>query len=253
LKTILFYIILIAIWELIYKLGVGVLHWWKSYAFPSPLSVFQTLVSLGQGGSLELAVLVSMKRMVIGYLLSAVLGVTLGLLVSQMQHFGSQFNAFILGLQSLPSICWLPFAVLWFGINESSVLFVTTIGSTFAISLAVISGIKNINPLYIHAAKTMGVQGIMLYRDVMIPAALPNLVTGLKQGWSFAWRALMAGEMMSSTHGLGVMLMQGRDFGDISQVVAMMIVIIVIGLAVDRLLFGRLERKVWRRWGLNQH
>ena len=247
-----FYLGLIAIWVLIYEVGVNGLHVWKSYIFPSPLGVLQTLIALAADGSLWLGVLATLRRAVTGYLLSMAIGVGLGLLTVRFKELGRQLSSFILGLQTLPSICWLPFAILWFGMGESAILFVIAVGSTFAIAIAVQDGIRTINPLYLRAARTMGAHGVGYYRDIVFPAALPTLISGLKQGWSFAWRALMAGEMLSATKGLGVILMQGRDFADINQVMAMMIVIVLLGLLIDKLVFGRAEKTVRRRWGLDR-
>jgi NitT/TauT family transport system permease protein len=139
---------------------------------------------------------------------------------------------------------------LWFGLNENAITFVIAIGSTFAIAMSIESGIKNVNPLYIRAARTMGASGYKLYRSVIIPAAMPNIVMGLKQAWSFAWRALMAGEMLTATKGLGQVLMWGRDLADISQVMGVMIVIIILGLVVDKLVFSAVEKNMRHRWGL---
>ncbi len=251
-KKILFYLVLIGIWALIYEMGVDVLHLWKSYIFPSPAGVAETLVGLIANGSLGLGVLATVERAVAGYLLSMVFGVALGLLTVRFKEFGRQMSSFIMGLQTLPSICWIPFAILWFGIGESAILFVIVVGSAFSIATAVQDGIRNINPIYLRAARTMGSSGFGYYRDIVFPASLPTLISGLKQGWSFAWRALMAGEMLAATKGVGVILMQGRDFADINQVMAMMIVIVALGLLIDKLVFGRAERAVRRKWGLDR-
>jgi len=252
LKKIAFYLILILIWEVIYKLGVEVLGIWKVYTFPSPIDVGKTLLKLITNNTLGIAIAASLKRILVGYLISTIIGITIGLTIVRFKYLDENFSALILGLQTLPSICWLPFAILWFGLNESAIIFVITIGSTFAIAMAIESGIKNVNPLYIRAAKTMGASGFKIYWNVIIPASLPNVISGLKQGWSFAWRALMAGEMLSATKGLGQVLMIGRDLSDISQVMAVMIVIIVIGLTVDKFIFGRIEKNIRHKWGLNR-
>lgn len=240
------------IWELVYKVGVEVLGIWKPYTFPSPVAVLKTLVGLILDNTLSIAVLASIKRIVVGYSISVLIGMVIGLTIVRYKYLDENFSALILGLQTLPSICWLPFAILWYGLNESAIIFVIAVGSTFAISIAIESGIKNVNPLYIRAARTMGANGIKIYWNVILPAALPNVISGLKQGWSFAWRALMAGEMLSATKGLGQVLMVGRDLADISQVMAVMIVIIVLGLTVDKLIFGRAEANIRHKWGLNR-
>ena len=228
------------------------LRLWKPYIFPSPVAVFTTLWDLIADGSLGIAVLASAKRIIIGYGLSIIIGILVGLTIVRFKYLDENLSPLILGLQTLPSICWLPFSILWYGLNESAIIFVITVGSTFAVSIAIESGMKNINPLFIRAAKTMGAKGFNLYRNVIIPASLPSIVSGLKQGWSFAWRALMAGEMISATKGLGQVLMVGRDLADISQVMAVMLVIVVLGVGVDKLIFGRIEINIRERWGLDK-
>lgn len=203
-------------------------------------------------GTLGIAVLASAKRIIVGYLLSIIIGIIVGLAIVRFKYLDENISPLILGLQTLPSICWLPFSILWFGLNESAIIFVITIGSTFAVSIAIESGMKNINPLFVRAAKTMGATGFKLYWNVIIPASLPSIISGLKQGWSFAWRALMAGEMISATKGLGQVLIVGRDLADISQVMAVMIVIVILGIAVDKLIFGRVERDIRQKWGLDK-
>lgn len=238
------------IWELVYKVGVDVLLIWKSYTFPSPIDVFKSLYFLAIDNTLMIAVSASMKRLIVGYLLSVVIGLSLGLFIVRYKYIGENIKALLLGLQTLPSICWLPFAILWFGLSEKTIIFVIAMGSIFAISIATEGAISNVYPLYIKAAKTMGAKGLKLYMHVVIPASLPSIVAGMKQGWSFAWRALMAGEMLAVTKGLGQVLMVGRDLADISQVVAVMIVIIVIGLLLDNIVFGKIEANIRQKWGL---
>lgn len=238
------------IWELVYKIGVDILHIWKSYTFPSPLDVFKSLLYMVEDSTLLVAITASLQRLFIGYFLTVVIGLALGIFIIRFKFIGGNIKSLLLGLQTLPSICWVPFAILWYGISEQSVIFVIAMGSIFSISIATEGAISNVYPLYIKAAKTMGAQGLKLYSHVVIPAALPGIISGMQQGWSFAWRALMAGEMISSTKGLGQILMIGRDLGDISQVVAVMIVIIALGLLFDKLVFGRVEANIRQKWGL---
>ncbi|MBP2630230.1 MAG: ABC-type transporter, integral rane subunit [Firmicutes bacterium] len=240
------------IWEVAYELGVEYFRLWKAYVFPSPIDVVKTLYGLVNDQTIIIAIIASAKRIVLGYAISVVLGLLVGLTIVKFKWLDENASPLILGLQTLPSICWLPFAILWYGLNESAIMFVIAIGSTFAVAIALEAGIKNINPLYIRAARTMGASGIKIYWNVIIPASLPAIVSGLKQGWSFAWRALMAGEMMSATKGLGQVLMVGRDLADISQVMAVMIVIIVLGVVVDKLIFGQIEQNIRQRWGLDR-
>lgn len=249
-SKLMFYLILIVIWELAYRTCVQWLEIWKPYTFPSPVFVFKSLVKLIQNNVLPIAIVTSLRRILIGYSTSLVIGTLVGVLMVSFKFLDKHLSPLVLGLQTLPSICWLPFAILWFGLNENAITFVIAIGSTFAIAMSIESGIKNVNPLYIRAAKTMGAKGYKLYRTVIIPAALPNIVMGLKQAWSFAWRALMAGEMLTATKGLGQVLMWGRDLADISQVMGVMIVIIILGLVVDKFVFSVVEKNIRHRWGL---
>jgi NitT/TauT family transport system permease protein len=155
-----------------------------------------------------------------------------------------------MGLQALPSICWLPLAILWFGLSESAIAFVVVMGSVLAISIATEDGVASIDPQLIRQARTLGVRGFRFYRSVLLPGAFPGIVTGLKLGWSFAWRALMAGELLFVSGGLGQLLHNGRELLDVAQVVAVMLTIVVVGVAVDKVLFQTVELRVRRRWGL---
>lgn len=241
------------IWELIYRIGVDYLHVWKAYSFSSPISVFVTFVKLiKDNNTLGIAIFISLRRVFIGYFISLAVGVILGMVVVRLKYIGSNVSPLLLGLQTLPNVCWIPFAILWLGLNESAIIFVVAVGSTFSVAIAVEAGIKNIEPIYISVARTMGAKGFVLYKDIILPAAFPSIISGMKQGWSFAWRALMAGEMLSATIGLGQLLMMGREVLDMSQVIAVMIIIIVIGIVVDRLVFGRIEARVRYRWGFQQ-
>lgn len=252
LKKVLFYIILIMIWELVYKIFVDTLNLWKPYTFPSPMDVLNTLIDLIGDNTLFLAIIASLRRLFIGYIISLVVGILVGLFIVKYKYVDENLSPLILGLQTIPSVCWIPFAILWYGINENSILFVTVIGSIFSIAISTEAAIKNVNPIYVKAARTMGASGRKLYFNVVIPSALPGIVSGMKQGWSFAWRALMAGEMLSASKGLGQVLMAGRDLGDVSQVMAVMIVIVAFGLIFDKLLFGKLEKNIRYKCGLER-
>jgi len=207
-------------------------------------------VRLLSDNTLTVAMIATVRRMLIGYLIAVVIGVVVGLAIVKSEFLDKNLRPLILGFQTLPSVCWLPFAILWYGLSEKAIIFVTAIGSIFSITLAVESGIKNVNPLYIKAAKTMGATGLRLYLNVIFPASLPFVISGMKQGWSFAFRALMAGEMLFATKGLGQVLMVGRDLADMSQVISVMIVTIVFGLVIEKAIFGPLENQIRIRWGL---
>ncbi|MCF6157567.1 MAG: ABC transporter permease [wastewater metagenome] len=191
-----------------------------------------------------------MKRIAIGYGIATIVGVFLGLLIGRIRIFEETLGSLISGLQTLPTICWLPLALLWFGLNDKTIIFLVAMGAVLSITVATDAGIKSVPPLYIRAAKTMGARGWGLYLEVILPAALPHIITGMKQGWSFAWRSLMAGELLIVCLGLGHLMMIGRELNDMSQVIAVMIIIVLIGILVDRLFFIKVEKHIRERWGL---
>jgi NitT/TauT family transport system permease protein len=244
-RKLVFFGALIAGWELLFLLKL-----WPEYLFPSPLAVGDRLVSGFADGTFLIGIGVSMARVVAGYVISVAIGLPLGLLVGRVRVLDETVGSLLAGLQTLPSICWLPLALLWFGLNERAILFVVIMGAVVSISLAADGGVKNTPPQFLRAARNMGALGFRMYRYVILPAALPNILTGMKLGWSFAWRSLMAGELLYVTLGLGQLLMMGRELNDMSQVIAVMLVIIALGLAVDRLIFSPLEHRVRERWGL---
>ena len=243
-RKLIFFLTLLATWQALAVVGV-----WPEYIFPTPLGVAQTLVRGFQNGTFLVGVATSMQRILIGFGVSAVLGMLLGLAIGRVQLLDETVGSLVLGLQALPSICWLPLALLWFGLNEQAMLFVVVMGALLSITLATEAGIKNTPPLYLRAARNLGARGWRLYALVILPAALPAIITGMKLGWSFAWRSLMAAELLYVSLGLGHLLMMGRDLNDMNQVVAVMLIIIAIGLAVDRLVFAPIEVRVRERWG----
>ena len=169
-----------------------------------------------------------------------------------MRLLDQTLGSLVLGLQALPSICWLPLALLWFGLGEQAIVFVVVMGAVLSITLSTEAGVKNTDPLYLRAALNLGARGWRLYLLVALPAALPAIISGMKLGWSFAWRSLMAAELLYVGLGLGQLLMMGRELNDMNQVVAVMLIIIAIGLVVDRLVFTPLETRVRARWGLGE-
>lgn len=203
-------------------------------------------------GSLLIAIHVSLQRVLLGYAISLIIGVPLGILLAQAKWAQETIGSLVLGLQTLPSICWLPLALLWFGLNDKAILFVVVTGALLAVTVAVEDGVRNVPPVYLRAARTLGTRRLSLYTEVLLPASLPAIMTGAKLGWSFAWRALMSGELLVAGLGLGQQLQSGRDLADMSRVIAIMIVIVALGLLVDRTIFVELERRVRERWGLLQ-
>ncbi len=246
---IIFFVALLAVWQGAYFLFVTVLELAKPYMFPSPLGVWESLVGLCQKGTLFEAIGYSLLRGIIGFAIAVVIGVIFGLLL-RLNFFQRYIKPIILGIQTLPSVCWVPFSILWFGLSQQAILFVVVMGSTFSVALSVDNAIKNVPPIYTRAALTMGANKLQIYKNVYFPACLPEFVSGLKQGWSFAWRALMAGEVMTTSIGLGQTLITGRDLNDINQVMLVMIVIVAVGIIIDKLIFTTIENRLLRKRGL---
>jgi NitT/TauT family transport system permease protein len=188
--------------------------------------------------------------MLIGYGISVVLGLALGLGIASNKFLEQTIGGLLVSLQSLPSICWLPIAVLWFGLTEKAILFVVVMGSLLSVTISMETGRKQLPKIYTMAGRNLGARGVRLFCHVTLPASLPYIVTGLKQGWAFAWRSLISGEMIFVTLGLGQLLMMGRDLNDMSQVIAVMILIVALGYFVDGVFFRTIEKRLQQRWGL---
>lgn len=238
----------LGIWQLLVWSG-----WKPTYVLPPPADVFQELWQLLLDGSLQSAVSVTLRRAAIGFGIAIAVGVLIGAPVSQIKGLRTAVGSMITGLQTMPSIAWFPLAILLFKISEAAILFVVVLGAAPAIANGLISGADNIPPILRRAAKVLGASGPALYREVILPGSMPSFVAGLKQGWAFAWRSLMAGELLviiANKASLGVQLQVARDFNDSTALLAVMIVIFVIGVLVDSLIFGTLERSIRRRRGL---
>ena len=241
----LFYSLLIGIWFLLAKLKI-----WPPYVFPDPKGVVENMWAGFADHSFWIAIGVSMKRMLEGYAISVVLGMILGFGVASSKFLEETMGGLLVSLQSLPSICWLPLAVLWFGLTEKAILFVVVMGSLLSVTIAMEDGRKQMPKIFGMAGRNLGARGFKLFWYVLLPASLPYIVSGLKQGWAFAWRSLISGEMIFVSLGLGQLLMMGRDLNDMSQVIAVMILIIGIGYIVDGLVFKTVERRLQHKWGL---
>jgi NitT/TauT family transport system permease protein len=242
-----FYALLLIVWQVLALAGI-----WPDYLFPGPLAVLNALLNGFQNGQFLQATLLSLQRLAIGYGISLVVGVILGLLIGRSRLLEQTLGSLILGLQALPSVCWLPLAILWLGLTDQAIIFVVVMGALFSITLGVDAGVKNTPPIYLKAARNLGSHGVSLSTQVILPAAMPAILNGLKQGWTFAWRSLMAGELLFYSLSLGNLLQTGRDLNDASQIVAVMLVIIAIGVAIDSLIFVPIERRVRERWGLQR-
>lgn len=245
LLRVLFFAGLAAAWEVLARLQV-----WPEYLFP-PLSGVLASIARGVADHTYLiGIAGSLRRLLQGYAIALVGGLTLGMLMAQVRWVKDTFGLLVMGLQALPSICWLPLALLWFGLNEQAILFVVVMGAVMSIAQSTEDGVRNTAPVHIRAARNLGARGARVYTAVVFPAALPSIVTGMKMGWAFAWRSLMAGELLYTLPGLGQLLNVGRELNDMSQVLAVIVVIITIGLVFDKLVFGTIQQRVRERWGM---
>lgn len=244
-KKIVFYVALVAVWQAFDATNI-----WHDQIFPSPLEVGEDLVYGAADGSLFLGIGTSMWRLVVGLAMTIASGMVLGIFMARVETVNQTIGSLVLGLQSIPSVAWVPLAIIWFGLTDAGIIFVTTMGAIFAVTINTYSGVKNINPDFIAAARNMGAKGEKLITSVLIPAAFPYMISGFKQGWAFAWRGVIGAELLFSFLGLGFLLNVGRQLSDISQVIAMMIVIMAIGILIDGFVFKRIENKVMSRWGL---
>jgi sulfonate transport system permease protein len=240
--------IAIAVWQLVVLTG-----WRPDYVLPGPAAVFGRLWHDAGTRGLWQAISITLQRAIIGYAIAIVAGTALGLIMVRLRVLRSAFGSMITGLQSMPSVAWFPLAILIFRLSEGAILFVVVLGAAPAIANGLLSGVDHIPPLMLRAGKVLGARGINLYTRVILPAALPGFVAGLKQGWAFAWRSLMAGELLviiGSAPSLGVRLSYAREFSDAEELLASMIVVLLIGIIVDSLIFGAIEHRIRAHRGL---
>ncbi len=247
-KRIIFFISVFLLWELLIRV-MSV----PAVVLPAPSDIFLSLKESVADGTLFRDLSASFFRLFIGLLLALFIGSALGILLAKSKTADETLGSVILALQSIPSIVWLPLAIMWFGLNEKAVIFIVILGGAIVMTINVRTGLKNISPIYIKAAQTMGSKGLDLFFRVMLPASVPYFVTGTRLAWAFAWRALMAGELLSTGPGLGYTLKYASDFGRMDMVMAIMIVIALIGILADLVLFRRIEQKVRMKWGLEQN
>ena len=241
---------LVGVWQAVYSAGV-----WSPVLLPSPVTVAQYLWKALWDGTLAESSWVTMKRLLLGYGIGCVLGLPLGLFTARSKVMADTVGVLALGLQTLPSVCWVPLALLWFGQTEGAMLFVVVMGTLWSVLIAVEMGVRNMPPIYVRAARTMGSSGFHTLRSVALPASLPFVVSGMKQGWAFAWRSLMAAEIYVTVltgYGLGHLLHFGRELHAMDQVIGVMLIIVVIGLLADRVMFSPWERFLHQRWGTAQ-
>jgi NitT/TauT family transport system permease protein len=246
LRIAVFYVALIGAWQVVYEA-----QFWPPYSAPGPEQVFAQLRRYAENGILFDYSVSTMQRMFIGFCLAFAIGMTIGVLNATVSWIDETLGSLVVGMQSLPSITWLPLAILWFGLGDTAIVFVVVMGSLFTIAIAARDGVRAIPVLQRRTAQVFGASRLQTMRYVTLPGMLPSIAGGLKVGWGFSWRSLMAGELIIVTAGIGHLLQLGRDLNNIALVIAIMAVIVFIGLAVDRIVFGPLDSWVRNRWGLS--
>ena len=219
---------------------------------PGPVAVAHSLADGFRNGTMGRAIATSVARLVVGYAAALAIGVPLGIALARGRIFKQSVGPIVLGLSSVPSICWLPLAILWFGLSELAIQLVVVLGAALPIAVASENSVRHVTPSIERAARTMGASGTRLMLTVTLPAALPGILGGAKIGWTFALRSLMAGELLFVSGGLGQLLETGRDLGDTALVLAVVVVIVVLGRASEAMLFSPVDRAIARRWGVEQ-
>ena len=238
--------LVLAVWQIVHLTG------WKHLVLKGPSAVLSDLWQMVRHEQLWAAVGVTMKRALIGYLVALLVGSAVGLLVARVPPLRAALGSIITGLQTMPSIAWYPFAIILFTQGEAAIVFVMILGAAPSIANGLITGVDYTPPLLLRAGRTMGLRGLTLYRYLIVPASLPAYLAGLKQGWAFAWRSLMAGELVVSIvgpPGLGVLLNADESLLNFTDVTSIIIVILIIGIVVD-MLFSKADMALRRRRGL---
>jgi NitT/TauT family transport system permease protein len=238
--------LVLGVWEIIHLTG------WKKYVLPGPGTVFANLWDQMQHILLWHAIEITMGRAVIGFSLSVLIGAVIGALVSRIKPLRAAVGSMITALQTMPSIAWFPFAIILFGVTTNAIIFVIVLGSAPSVANGLITGVDYIPPLLLRAGKTMGLSRVAMYRYLILPASLPSFVSGLKQAWAFAWRSLMAGELLVIIFGqpsIGALLSSAQDQSDMATAIALMIVILVLGIVID-MMFSKADAVIRRRRGM---
>src|ERR1700758_3542931 len=248
-----------AVWPKLLAIALVLLGWeliavsgWKKLIFPAPGPTLANLWDQLGTGLLWHAISTTLYRALIGFALALLIGAVLGALVSRIRPLRAAVGSLITGLQTMPSIAWFPFAIILFGLTTQAIMFVIVLGAAPSVANGLIAGVDYTPPLLLKAGKMMGLRRLSLYRYLILPASLPAFVAGLKQGWAFAWRSLMAGELLviiANHPSLGVLLSTDQDQADMASATAIIIVILVLGIIVDQL-FSLADGAIRRRWGL---
>ncbi|GAB3875725.1 ABC transporter permease [Kibdelosporangium lantanae] len=242
-------VVFVAIWQALWAAA-----FWPEYQLPAPLTVWAKFEELVSTGQIFEVLWTSVSRAVLGFLAGLVIATPLGLLVAKVRVVRAAIGPLLSGLQSLPSVAWVPAAVLWFGLKDASIYFVVLMGSIPSIANGLVSGIDQIPPILPRVGKTLGAGRLAAARHILLPAALPGYLAGLKQGWAFSWRSLMAAELIAHSPdlglGLGAYLNQGSSFNDMPMVMSAIFLILLVGVGIELIVFRPVEKAVLRARGL---
>ncbi|WP_326946753.1 MULTISPECIES: ABC transporter permease [unclassified Amycolatopsis] len=242
-------VVLVVVWQLLWAAA-----FWPETQLPAPIAVWDEFWSHVVTGEVFGFVWTSVHRAALGFVAGVVLGTPLGLLVAKVRVVRAAIGPLLTGLQSLPSVAWVPAAILWFGINDGAIYFVVLLGSVPSIANGLVSGIDQIPPILPRVGQVMGAGRLSSARHILLPAALPGFLAGLKQGWAFSWRSLMAAELIALSPqlgvGLGAYLNQGSSLNSIETVIAAIFLILLVGVGIELIVFRPLERSVLRARGL---
>ncbi|MFD7654033.1 ABC transporter permease [Actinosynnema sp. NPDC059797] len=241
--------LLVAVWQALWALA-----FWPEYQLPSPGAVWGEVVEAVETGRAVEVLWTSVHRAVLGFLTAVVIATPLGLLIAKVRVVRAAIGSLLTGLQSLPSVAWVPAGILWFGATPATIYFVVLMGSVPSIANGLVSGVDQIPPLLPRVGQALGAGRLAAARHILLPAALPGYLAGLKQGWAFSWRSLMAAEIIATSpqlgEGLGQYLHNGSSLNDISVVIAAIFLILLVGVGIELLVFRPLERAVLRSRGL---
>lgn len=245
--VILFYLLLLGGWQLLFSLQIV-----PDYVFPAPSQVAQRIYEIFSDNLLLPSIRATFGRMLLGFSFAVVVGLGLGIGMGMSDILSRCLKSLFLGLLTLPTAAWSPIALLLFGLNDKAIYFVIIMSAGPAIAISASEAIRRIPLIYVQAAQTLGTSRISLPFKIILPAAFPSILTGVKLGWTLGWHGAVSAELIKSTVGLGFLLQMGRELNDAPQVLGIMGVTILIGLFVDRFLFGAIERRVYSRWGLSK-
>lgn len=240
-----FYLVLLGTWQLLFSLKVM-----EDYLLPPPSDVAKRTWQLASEGFLWPSIQATLVRMAIGFSISAVAGLVIGLLMGMSRIINGCLRSLFLGLQTLPTAAWVPISLLLFGLSDRGIYFVIIMSSVAAVAISTSDGILHISPIYLRAARTLGTPTIAMPVHIILPAAMPGIITGIKLGWTLGWHGAVSAELIKSSVGLGYLLYMGRELNDASQVISIMLITILFGLLLDRFLFGLVERRIRIKWGL---